>query len=57
MRPSVNGPIFAAKSLDLLRPLTLSLSPAGRGDKFVDPSTLSSLLPTGEKDRMRGRHK
>jgi general nucleoside transport system ATP-binding protein len=37
-------------------PLTLTLSPPGRGDQNGGLSALASLLPGGEKDRRRGRY-
>jgi|GEM_PF-512586 len=48
---------LATHSGDLPSPHTLPLSPMGRGDDMIDGAVPSSLLPDGDKDRMRARQK
>ena len=52
----MDGLIRNNKNTDAGHPLTLSLSPKGRGDDRTERRDLASLLPAGEKDRMRARN-
>ena len=50
----MDGLIRNNKNTDARRPLTLSLSPKGRGDERGATYMNWSPLPAGERDRVRG---